>query len=58
MMNDGACASWVWVELKQLPDGEVLDVSAWKRSDTDGRLFRNMLADYEGASRTVETRKS
>jgi molybdenum cofactor guanylyltransferase len=37
---------------------EVLDESAWKRFDTDGRLFWNMntLADYEEAQRVFEER--
>jgi hypothetical protein len=37
---------------------EVLDESAWKRFDTDGRLFWNMntLADYEEARRILEDR--
>ena len=37
---------------------EVLDESAWKRFDTDGRLFWNMntLADYEEARRVIEER--
>jgi molybdenum cofactor guanylyltransferase len=37
---------------------EVLDESAWKRFDTDGRLFWNMNtpADYEEARRVFETR--
>jgi len=37
---------------------EVLDESAWKRFDTDGRLFWNMntLADYEEARRVFEER--
>jgi len=60
MMNNEACASWVREELKQLPGGEVLDESAWKRFDTDGRLFwnRNMHADCEETSRIIEARKS
>ena len=38
---------------------EVLDESAWKRFDTDGRLFWNMntRADYEEARRIIEARK-
>jgi molybdopterin-guanine dinucleotide biosynthesis protein A len=37
---------------------EVLDESAWKRFDTDGRLFWNMntLADYEEARRVFDER--
>jgi len=37
---------------------EVLDESAWKRFDSDGRLFWNMntLADYEEARRVIEER--
>ena len=37
---------------------EVLDEAAWKRFDTDGRLFWNMntLADYEEARRVFEER--
>ena len=37
---------------------EVLDEAAWKRFDTDGRLFWNMntLADYEEARRVIEER--
>ena len=39
---------------------EVLDESAWKRFDTDGRLFWNMNtpADYEKARRIFETQAS
>jgi GTP:adenosylcobinamide-phosphate guanylyltransferase len=35
---------------------EVLDVSTWKRFDTEGRLFWNMNtpADYEQAKRILE----
>ena len=38
---------------------EVLDEPVWKRFDTDNRLFWNMNtpADYEEASRALETRK-
>jgi molybdenum cofactor guanylyltransferase len=38
---------------------EVLDDSAWKRFDTDNRLFWNMNtpADYEEARRSLEARK-
>jgi molybdopterin-guanine dinucleotide biosynthesis protein A len=41
--------------MKRLPT-EVLDVSVWKRFDTEGRLFWNMntLADYEEAKRILE----
>ena len=41
--------------MKRLPM-EVLDVSAWKRFDTEGRLFWNMNtpADYEEAKRILE----
>ena len=41
--------------MKRLPM-EVLDVSVWKRFDTEGRLFWNMntLADYEEAKRIRE----
>ena len=41
--------------MKRLPM-EVLDVSVWKRFDTEGRLFWNMntLADYEEAKRILE----
>jgi hypothetical protein len=37
---------------------EVLDESAWKRFDTDGRLFWNMNtpADYEEARKVFERR--
>jgi molybdenum cofactor guanylyltransferase len=37
---------------------EVLDEAAWKRFDTDGRLFWNMntMADYEEARRVIEER--
>ena len=43
--------------MKRLPM-EVLDEAAWKRFDTDGRLFWNMntLADYEEARRVFEER--
>jgi molybdopterin-guanine dinucleotide biosynthesis protein A len=43
--------------MKRLPM-EVLDESAWKRFDTDGRLFWNMNtpADYEEARRVFEER--
>ena len=43
--------------MKRLPM-EVLDESAWKRFDTDGRLFWNMNtpADYEEACRVFEER--
>ena len=43
--------------MKRLPM-EVLDESAWKRFDTDGRLFWNMntAADYEEARRVFEER--
>jgi molybdopterin-guanine dinucleotide biosynthesis protein A len=43
--------------MKRLPM-EVLDEVAWKRFDTDGRLFWNMntLADYEEARRVFEER--
>jgi molybdopterin-guanine dinucleotide biosynthesis protein A len=43
--------------MKRLPM-EVLDESAWKRFDTDGRLFWNMNtpADYEEARRVFEGR--
>jgi molybdopterin-guanine dinucleotide biosynthesis protein A len=43
--------------MKRLPM-EVLDESAWKRFDTDGRLFWNMntTADYEEARRIIEKR--
>jgi len=43
--------------MKRLPM-EVLDESAWKRFDTDGRLFWNMntLADYEEARQVIEER--
>jgi RNA binding exosome subunit len=60
MMNDGARASWVREELKELPCGEVLDESAWKRFDTDGRLFwsMNTQAIYEEACRIIEAHKS
>ncbi len=39
---------------------EVLDVSAWKRFDTKGRLFWNWntRADYEEVRRIIEARKS
>jgi molybdopterin-guanine dinucleotide biosynthesis protein A len=42
--------------LKQLPM-EVLDESAWKRFDSDGRLFWNMNTpeDYEQARRILDT---
>jgi molybdopterin-guanine dinucleotide biosynthesis protein A len=41
--------------MKRLPM-EVLDVSVWKRFDTEGRLFWNMntLADYEEAKHILE----
>jgi molybdenum cofactor guanylyltransferase len=41
--------------MKQVPM-EVLDESAWKRFDTEGRLFWNMntLSDYEEARRVFE----
>src|SRR5690242_16290957 len=37
---------------------EVLDEGAWKRFDTDGRLFWNMntVGDYEEAKRVIEKR--
>ena len=37
---------------------EVLDEAAWKRFDTEGRLFWNMntAADYEEARRVIEER--
>jgi hypothetical protein len=59
MMNDGACASWLRGELKQLPGGEMLDVSAWKRFDTDGCLFgnRNARQNHEEARWIIEARK-
>jgi molybdopterin-guanine dinucleotide biosynthesis protein A len=43
--------------MKRLPM-EVLDEAAWKRFDTDGRLFWNMntLADYEEARQVIEER--
>ncbi len=43
--------------MKRLPM-EVLDESAWKRFDTDGRLFWNMntQADYEEARKVFEAR--
>lgn len=43
--------------MKRLPM-EVLDESAWKRFDTEGRLFWNMntLEDYEQARRVFEER--
>jgi molybdopterin-guanine dinucleotide biosynthesis protein A len=43
--------------MKRVPM-EVLDESAWKRFDTDGRLFWNMNtpADYEEARRVFEER--
>lgn len=43
--------------MKRVPM-EVLDESAWKRFDSDGRLFWNMntLADYEEARRVIEER--
>lgn len=43
--------------MKRLPM-EVLDGAAWKRFDTDGRLFWNMNtpADYEEARRVIEER--
>ena len=43
--------------MKRLPM-EVLDESAWKRFDSDGRLFWNMntLADYEEARKVFEER--
>jgi GTP:adenosylcobinamide-phosphate guanylyltransferase len=42
--------------MKRLPL-EVLDESAWKRFDTENRLFWNMNtpADYEQARRILET---
>jgi molybdenum cofactor guanylyltransferase len=44
--------------MKRLPM-EVLDVSVWKRFDTEGRLFWNMNtpADYEEAKRILEARQ-
>jgi hypothetical protein len=59
MMNEGAYAFEVREELKKLP-AEILDVPAWKRFDTGGRLFwnRNTRAGYAEARKIIEARKS
>ena len=51
---DGGCRR-VSEAMKQV-SMEVLDEAAWKRFDTDGRLFWNMntMADYEEARRVFE----
>jgi len=58
MTNDGAGLRPVTRAMKRR-SMEVLDVSAWKRFDTGGRLFWNIntRAYQEEARRIIEARK-